>query len=55
MVVAHEDGESYLKAKEDRRDYLYGVVDGQIGDNGVLTLVLAKQAPVSKARTIEIK
>lgn len=38
VVFAHEDGESYLKANENDRDYLYGVVDGQIGDDGTLTL-----------------
>ena len=38
VVAAHEEGESYLRSKEDKRDFLYGVVDGQVGDNGTLTL-----------------
>ncbi len=38
IVAAHEEGESHLRANENERDYLYGVVDGQIGDNGALTL-----------------
>ncbi len=37
VVAAHEDGDSYLRANENKRDYLYGVVDGQVGDNGTLT------------------
>lgn len=43
VVVAHEDGESYLRANENRRDFLYGVVDGQIGENGTLTLGFSSQ------------
>lgn len=38
LVVAHEDGDSYLRANENKRNYLYGVIDGQIGENGTLTL-----------------
>ncbi|MFC3129528.1 TonB-dependent siderophore receptor [Coralloluteibacterium stylophorae] len=38
IVAAHEQGDSYLRDKEDERDFIYGVVDGQIGDNGTLTL-----------------
>lgn len=38
VVAAHEEGDSYLRGKDDKRDFLYGVVDGQIGDNGTLTL-----------------
>ncbi len=37
VVAAHQDGDSYLRDKEDSRDFLYGVIDGQIGDNGTLT------------------
>jgi outer membrane receptor for ferric coprogen and ferric-rhodotorulic acid len=37
LVVAHEDKDSYLRGLNDRRTTLYGVVDGQIGTNGVLT------------------
>jgi outer membrane receptor for ferric coprogen and ferric-rhodotorulic acid len=38
VVAAHEEGDSYLRGKDDQRDFVYGVVDGQIGDNGTLTL-----------------
>ncbi|UXH77160.1 TonB-dependent siderophore receptor [Roseateles amylovorans] len=38
LVVAHEDKNSYLRGLQDKRTSLYGVVDGQIGTNGVLTL-----------------
>lgn len=38
IVAAHEKGDSWLRAKQDQRDFLYGVVDGQIGDNGTLTV-----------------
>ncbi len=38
LVVAHEDKNSYLRDLKDKRTTLYGVVDGQIGENGVLTL-----------------
>lgn len=38
LVVAYEDGDSYLRALHDRRGTVYGVVDGQIGTDGVLTL-----------------
>jgi len=37
VVVAHEEGDSWLRGKDDKRDFLYGVVDGQIGENGTLT------------------
>jgi len=38
VVAAHEDGDSWLRANENDRNYLYGVVDGQVGENGTLTL-----------------
>ena len=38
VVATHEEGDSYLRGKDDKRDFLYGVVDGQIGENGTLTL-----------------
>lgn len=38
VVVAHEDKDSYLRDLHDQRTSLYAVVDGQIGENGVLTL-----------------
>ena len=37
VVAAHEEGDSWLRANENSRDYLYGVVDGQVGENGTLT------------------
>jgi outer membrane receptor for ferric coprogen and ferric-rhodotorulic acid len=37
LVVAHEDKDSHLRALHDQRSTIYGVVDGQIGDDGVLT------------------
>ncbi|MGM9481043.1 TonB-dependent siderophore receptor [Roseateles sp. NT4] len=38
LVVAHEDKDSYLRDLHDKRTSIYGVVDGQIGENGVLTV-----------------
>ncbi len=38
VVAAREDSDSYLRDFESDRSYLYGVVDGQIGENGTLTL-----------------
>lgn len=38
LVVAHEDADSHLRALHNQRTSLYGVVDGQIGSNGTLTL-----------------
>ncbi|MFG6414694.1 TonB-dependent siderophore receptor [Roseateles sp. DC23W] len=38
LVVAHEDKDSYLRDLKDQRTTVYGVVDGQIGRNGVLTV-----------------
>ncbi len=40
LIVAREDKDSYLRDLKDRRTTAYGVVDGQIGDNGVLTVGL---------------
>ncbi len=37
LIVATEDKGSYLRDLKDKRTTVYGVVDGQIGDNGVLT------------------
>ncbi len=37
VVAAHEDGGSYLRDYDKERTFLYGVVDGQIGENGTLT------------------
>ncbi|PZP36527.1 MAG: TonB-dependent siderophore receptor [Roseateles depolymerans] len=38
LVVAHEDKDSYLRDLRDKRTSVYGVVDGQIGRDGVLTV-----------------
>lgn len=38
VVAAHQEGDSYLRGKDDKRDFIYGVVDGQIGQNGTLTI-----------------
>jgi outer membrane receptor for ferric coprogen and ferric-rhodotorulic acid len=40
VVVAHEDKDSYLRDLHDNRTTVYGVVDGQIGRNGTLTVGL---------------
>lgn len=37
VVAAHEDGGSYLRDYDKERTSFYGVVDGQIGENGTLT------------------
>lgn len=36
VVVATEQSDSYLRDFETERKYVYGVIDGQIGDNGTL-------------------
>ncbi len=38
VVAAHEKGDSWLRANSNERDFAYGVVDGQIGENGTLAL-----------------
>ncbi|WP_077033959.1 TonB-dependent siderophore receptor [Pelomonas sp. KK5] len=40
LVVATEDKDSWIRDLHDRRNTVYGVIDGQIGDNGVLTVGL---------------
>jgi outer membrane receptor for ferric coprogen and ferric-rhodotorulic acid len=40
LVVAHEDKDSHLRALHDRRTSVYGVIDGQIGTDGMLTVGL---------------
>jgi outer-membrane receptor for ferric coprogen and ferric-rhodotorulic acid len=37
VVFAYEDRDSYLRDLENERKAVYGVVDGQIGENGTLT------------------
>jgi outer membrane receptor for ferric coprogen and ferric-rhodotorulic acid len=43
LVVAHEEGDSYLRGKDDKRDFFYGVIDGQIGENGTLAIGYSHQ------------
>lgn len=43
LVVAQEDKDSYLRALSDKRSSIYGVLEGQIGTDGVLTLGLTYQ------------
>lgn len=43
LVFAQENKDSYLRALNDKRTSLYGVVEGQIGVNGILTLGLTYQ------------
>lgn len=43
LVVAHEDRDAHLRALHNRRSTLYGVVDGQVGRDGVLTVGLMHQ------------
>lgn len=38
VVVAHENGDSFTRDLHDARTTIYGVVDGQIGDKGTLTI-----------------
>lgn len=38
LVVAQEEKDSYIRDLRDERASVYGVIDGQIGDDGVLTL-----------------
>lgn len=37
VIATHDDGDSYLRALHNKKTNLYAVVDGQIGDRGVLT------------------
>jgi outer-membrane receptor for ferric coprogen and ferric-rhodotorulic acid len=43
LVAAHEDKGSHLRALHDRRSTVYGVVDGQIGQDGMLTFGVTVQ------------
>jgi outer-membrane receptor for ferric coprogen and ferric-rhodotorulic acid len=49
LVVAHEDKKSHLRALKDKNTTLYGVVDGQIGTDGVLTLGFTYQDAKQKS------
>ncbi|MDZ7856956.1 TonB-dependent siderophore receptor [Sphaerotilus sp.] len=43
LVVAQEDKDSYLRALNNKRTALSAIVEGQVGDNGILTLGLNYQ------------
>ncbi|MET0210211.1 MAG: TonB-dependent receptor, partial [Burkholderiaceae bacterium] len=43
VVAAREEGGSHLRDFERDRTFLYGVVDGQIGDHGVLSVGYSRQ------------
>ena len=49
LVVAHENKGSYLRSLKDKQTTVYGVVDGQIGSNGVLTMGLSAQDAKQKS------
>lgn len=49
LVVAHEDKDSHLRALHDKRSTVYGVIDGQIGTNGMLTLGFTHQDSKQKS------
>lgn len=38
IVAAREESDSYLRDFESDRSYVYGVIDGQVGENGTLAL-----------------
>lgn len=43
VVAAREEGGSYLRSFDSERTFLYGVVDGQVGENGMLTIGYSNQ------------
>ncbi|PJK15248.1 TonB-dependent siderophore receptor [Lysobacteraceae bacterium NML07-0707] len=43
LLMAHEDKDSWIRALHNRRSNVYAVVDGQIGEMGVLTAGLSWQ------------
>lgn len=43
VVAAREEGGSHLRSFEKERNFVYGVVDGQIGDHGVLSVGVSRQ------------
>lgn len=43
VVAAYDDSDSYLRDFESDRGFVYGVVDGQLGENGTLTLGASSQ------------
>lgn len=49
FVAAIQDAESYLDSYNTGRDTFYGVIDGQLGDNAILTLGYTDQASEANA------
>ncbi|HEY4529291.1 MAG TPA: TonB-dependent siderophore receptor [Luteimonas sp.] len=47
VVAAHEHGDSWLRTNANARDFVYGVVDGQVGDRGTLALGYSYQRATS--------
>ena len=43
VVAAYDDSDSYLRDFESDRGFIYGVVDGQVGENGTLALGYSRQ------------
>lgn len=43
LVVAAEDRDSWLDLNHTRRTFVYGVVEGQVGDNAILTAGFSQQ------------
>lgn len=48
IVAAREEGDSWLRGHSKERTFLYGVIDGQVGENGMLTLGYSNQQDHSK-------
>lgn len=49
LIVVNENKDSYLRSLNDKHTSVYGVVDGQLGDNGVLTFGFSYQDAKQKA------
>lgn len=49
LVVSYEDKDSHIRALQNRRGTIYGVVDGQIGSDGVLTFGFTYQDAKQKS------
>lgn len=48
IVAAREEGDSWLRSNSKERTFLYGVIDGQVGQDGMLTLGYSNQQDNSK-------
>ncbi|HEY0062135.1 MAG TPA: TonB-dependent siderophore receptor [Telluria sp.] len=49
LVVAYEDKGSYLRDLKDKQTTIYGVIDGQIGNNGMVTFGFGYQDAKQKS------